>query len=584
MPLLTEYQRKRDFRATPEPKGRREKSRLPIFVVQRHAASRLHFDFRLEINGALASWAVPKGPPEERGEKRLAIHVEDHPLDYANFEGDIPKGNYGAGNVQIWDRGTFEVEGAEGAARQVERGDLKFSLQGERLSGRFALVKMRRSERGNEWLLIRKTAVEDGKHPATGSEPKGAGAKGRSPDVRIEAFGELPGAQKAVMLDQVPAQLAILADKPFSSPDWLFEIKWDGERAMAFIRDGEVELRSRSDRNITKEYPELRELAKRVSARKAILDGEVVALDELGRSDFSRIQPRFGVQNPPKMLQEKSPVTYYAFDLLYADGYDLRGVSLENRKEQLRRILLPSERVRFSDHQVEKGVELFELAKRQGLEGFIAKRRDSLYAGRRSPQWLKFKIVRDTDVVIGGFTAPRKNRDHFGALMMGLYDEKKELQYIGSVGTGFTQESLDRTVKTLMALKTAKSPFRETPRLKESITWVKPRLVARIKYGNWTNDKKLRQPVFMGFQEDRSPEGCTLVEQAFANPPEKTAVASKEAAKTSRKARGALEKKAAPGRAVTTGGNTFGPYDLERELVTGKRESVEALLGGKSSI
>jgi bifunctional non-homologous end joining protein LigD len=591
MAPLTEYRRKRDFRATPEPKGRREKSRLPIFVVQRHAASRLHFDFRLEINGALASWAVPKGPPEERGEKRLAIHVEDHPLDYANFEGDIPKGNYGAGNVQIWDRGTWEVEAPPSAAEQVQRGDLKFSLQGERLRGRFALVKMRRSERGNEWLLIRKTddagteetpARSAGDGGTNGDVRKPTARKARDSGLRIKAFGELPGTRKLAMPDEVPVQLATLADKPFSNPDWLFEIKWDGERATAFIRDGEVELRARSGRNITAEYPELRELAKRITARKAIVDGEVVVLDESGRSEFARIQQRFGVQNPPKSLQEKAPVTYYAFDLLYADGYDLRGVPLEDRKEELRRILLPSERVRFSDHQVEKGVELFEVARRQGLEGIIAKRRDSVYSGRRSPQWLKFKIVRDTDVVIGGFTAPRKSRDHFGALLMGLYDGKKQLEYIGSVGTGFTQESLDRIFRTLSGLKVDKSPFLDPPRLKESVTWVKPTLVARIKYGNWTNDKKLRQPVFMGFQEDRPPEGCTLKEQVFAQPPEKTEVAVKRAGASGR----VLARKGSdtPERPVGPAGGSasIGAGDLERELIDGNGESIQVELHGKA--
>jgi bifunctional non-homologous end joining protein LigD len=578
---LTEYRRKRNFRATPEPKGRREQSGRPIFVVQRHAATRLHFDFRLEINGALASWAVPKGPPEERGEKRLAIHVEDHPLDYAHFEGEIPKGNYGAGQVQIWDRGTFEVEGRESAAEQVARGDLKFSLEGQRLRGRFALVKMRNSQRGNEWLLIRKTGPEAGESAAESAV--GAGARGAKPGiagVRMGAFGDLPEAKKVPMPDQVPVELATLADEPFSSPDWLFEIKWDGERALAFIRDGEVELRARSARDITPEYPELRELAKRVNARKAILDGEIVVLDDSGRSEFARIQPRFGVVNPPRSLQEKSPVTYYAFDLLYADGYDLRGVSLELRKEELRKILSPSERVRFSDHQVEKGVELFEVAKQQGLEGIIAKRRDSVYAGRRSPQWLKFKIVRDTDVVVGGFTAPRKTRDHFGALLMGLYDENKQLEYIGSVGTGFTQESLDRTFKTLSRLKVAKSPFRQVPRLKELITWVKPELVARIKYGNWTNDGKLRQPVFVGFQEDRLPRECRLPGQEFAHPARE---AKKVTGEPRNKPRGRKTAGAAKSAPLPAGAsrNSWPSEHLEAELASGHGESIEVELGGK---
>ena len=264
--------------------------------------------------------------------------------------------------------------------------------------------------------------------------------------------------------------LATLADKPFSNPDWLFEIKWDGERALAFVRDGEVEFRSRSDRDITQEYPELKDLPKTLNARKGILDGEVVVLDEAGRSDFLRIQQRFGVLNPSVRLQQTVPVTYYAFDLLYYDGYDLRNVALESRKELLRSLLTPSERVRFSDHQNEKGIELYEVAKQQGLEGIIAKRRDSIYSGKRSSLWLKFKIVQDIDVVIGGWTAPRKSREHFGALLMGLYDADGELEYIGSVGTGFTQDLLNSIYKTLQRLHTTDCPFRVEPKLRKRCT------------------------------------------------------------------------------------------------------------------
>lgn len=579
---LSEYRRKRNFRETPEPKGRREQSRQPIFVVQRHAATRLHFDFRLEINGALASWAVPKGPPEERGEKRLAIHVEDHPLDYANFEGEIPKGNYGAGQVQIWDRGTFEVDGPPSAAEQIERGDFKFTLHGQRLQGRFGLVKMRNSQRGNEWLLIRKNDPGTGGMAAKSVASDGSDrSKPQASGVPIEAFGELPGAKKAPMPDQVSVELATLADKPFSNPDWLYEIKWDGERALGYIRDGDVELRSRSGRNITAEYPELKALAKRTNVRKAILDGEIVVLDESGRSEFARIQPRFGVLNPPLSLQQKAPVTYYVFDLLYADGYDLRGVPLDQRKEELRKILSPSERVRFSDHQVEKGVELFEVAQKQGLEGIIAKRRDSSYTGKRTPQWLKFKIVRDTDVVIGGWTAPRKSREHFGALLMGLYDEENQLEYVGSVGTGFTQETLDRTFKRLSELATGKSPFRVAPRLKEKITWVKPSLVARIKYANWTDDRKLRAPVFMGFQEDREPQDCTLSDQEFARPAKKTEAAPEEAKRSSSRPRKENTGAPASSRSAPTSQNYLSSDELEKELAGGKRESIEVELAGK---
>ena len=534
MCALADYKRKRNFAATPEPKGHLQKSAMPIFVVQRHAARRLHYDFRLEVNGALASWAVPKGPPEQPGEKRLAVHVEDHPIDYAKFEGEIPKGNYGAGQVQIWDKGTYEVEGPEPATAQIERGDFKFRLHGERLNGRFVLVKIRRSERGNEWLLIRKdsdVAPPTVKHP----EKQPSKSSGKAAELTQKAIlnpEELAGAKKAAMPDHVSVTLATLAEKPFSSPDWLFEIKWDGERAVAFIRDGEVELRSRSGRNITPEYPELKGLPKTLNARKAIVDGEIVVLDEAGRSDFMRIQQRFGVQNPSRQLQQTVPVTYYAFDFLYYDGYDLRNVALESRKELLRSLLTPSERVRFSDHQMEKGIELYEVAKQQGLEGIIAKRRDSPYPGKRSSLWLKLKIVRDIDVVIGGWTAPRRSREHFGALLMGLYDADGNLEYIGSVGTGFTQDSLDRTYQQLKALETPESPFRLSPKVKEAVHWVKPQLVARVKFGQWTHDKKLRAPVFLGFQEDRDARDCRFDNQVT---PEVAAPAGASVGETSKR-------------------------------------------------
>jgi bifunctional non-homologous end joining protein LigD len=484
---LADYERKRNFAATPEPKGRPKKSAMPIFVVQRHAARRLHYDFRLEVNGALASWAVPKGPPEERGEKRLAVHVEDHPIDYAKFEGEIPKGNYGAGQVQIWDKGTYEIEGPETAAAQIERGDFKFRLHGERLNGRFVLVKMRHSDRGNEWLLIRK---ETDAAPPTAQQAGRPMSTGKTAELTRKAIvnpEELPGAKKSPMPDQVPVALATLADKPFSNPNWLFEIKWDGERALAFVRDGEVELRARSGRNITQEYPELKNLPKTLNARKAILDVR---------------------------LQQIAPVTYYVFDLLYYDSYDLRNVALESRKELLRSLFTPSDRVRFSDHQNEKGIELYEVARQQGLEGIIAKRRDSVYPGKRSSLWLKLKIVQDIDVVIGGWTAPRKSREHFGALLMGLYGADGNLEYIGSVGTGFTQDLLNSIYKTLQVLHTTGCPFRVQPKLKEAAHWVKPQLVARVKFGQWTHDKKLRAPVFLGFQEDRAASDCRFEDEA----------------------------------------------------------------------
>lgn len=508
MRALRDYQKKRDFRTTKEPKGRRLASeKAPIFVVQRHAARRLHFDFRLQVGGTLASWAVPKGPPEAIGEKRLAIHVEDHPIEYAKFEGDIPAGNYGAGHVDIWDDGTFQVEGPIPAAEQIEKGEIKFRLMGKRLNGLFVLVKMQRSSRGNEWLFIRRSGSGSAADLAPQKYAREAGATGGSSSA-VDAKN-LDGARKSDMPSSIPVALAQLADEVFASPEWLFEIKWDGERALAFIQDGEVEFRSRSGRNITPEYPELKSVVKQLNARKAIVDGEIVALDDEGRSDFTKLQPRFGVSKPPVSLQQKNPVTYYIFDLLYCDGFDLRNSPLEKRKELLQKLLRPSEKIRYSDHVIEKGTELFEIARERRLEGIIAKRRDSPYIGKRTSAWLKFKIVHDLDVVIGGWTEPRKSRDCFGALLMGMYFGRR-LKYIGSVGTGFNRAMLERTRKTFDSLAVAESPFDTIPRLREIAHWVKPELVARVKYGQWTKDKKLRQPVFLGFQEDRSASDCRV--------------------------------------------------------------------------
>jgi bifunctional non-homologous end joining protein LigD len=508
MRALTDYQKKRNFRATKEPKGRRlGVEKAPVFVVQRHAARRLHFDFRLQVGGSLASWALPKGPPEEVGEKRLAIHVEDHPIEYAEFQGDIPAGNYGAGHVHLWDEGTFQVEGPLPAAEQIAKGEIKFRLMGKRLNGTFVLVKMQRSSRGNEWLFIRRSGSESAAEPESQKRGREAATKGASSSL-VDAKN-LDGAKKSDMPANISVALAQLSGEVFASPEWLFEIKWDGERALAFIQDGEVEFRSRSGRNITPQYPELKSVVKQLNARKAIVDGEVVALDEEGRSDFTKIQPRFGVSNPPASLQQKNPVTYYLFDLLYCDGFDLRSSPLEKRKQLLQRLLRPSDKIRYSDHVVEKGTELFEIAKERRLEGIIAKRPDSPYIGKRTSSWLKFKIVHDLDVVIGGWTEPRKSRDYFGALLMGMYFGKA-LKYIGSVGTGFDRAMLQRTRKTLDGLAASESPFDTTPRLPEIAHWVKPELVARVKYGQWTKDKKLRQPVFLGFQQDRSASDCRV--------------------------------------------------------------------------
>jgi bifunctional non-homologous end joining protein LigD len=565
MRALGDYKNKRDFRATKEPQGRRPGAEsVPIFVVQRHAARRLHFDFRLLAGRTLASWAVPKGPPEEIGEKRLAIHVEDHPIEYAKFQGDIPAGNYGAGRVDLWDEGTFQVEGPLSAAEQIEKGELKFRLLGKRLNGMFVLLKMQRSSRGNEWLFIRRRDSGSPTEPESqkrGPETATHGAKNFVFDPK-----NVDGAKSSAMPARISVTLAQLADEAFANPQWLFEIKWDGERALAFIRNGAVEFRSRSGRNITAEYPELKSVVKQLNARQAIVDGEIVALDSEGRSDFMKIQPRFGVSNPPLSLQQKNPATYYLFDLLYCDGFDLRNSPLEKRKELLQQLLRPSDQIRYSDHITGNGIELFKIAKQRQLEGIIAKRRDSPYAGKRTSSWLKFKIVHDLDVVIGGWTEPRNSRDHFGALLMGMYSGKT-LKYIGSVGTGFDRAMLERTRKVLDSLVVAESSFEPTPRLRETAHWVKPELVARVKYGEWTKDKKLRQPVFLGFQEDRSASDCRVEAEVpqSENPPAKP--------------RDVQAPRAKRVQAVSSG--LTGAKQLQAELSAGSGETLNVELEGR---
>ena len=521
MTSLTEYQNKRKFHLTPEPRGKTQGKAGNRFVVQEHHARRLHYDFRLEVGGVLKSWAVPKGPSMDPADKRLAIQTEDHPLEYRKFEGTIPAGNYGAGQVSIWDEGTFEMEGPLTAQQQIDRGELKLNLRGRKLQGSFVLVKIRSRESGSnagrEWLLIkhaddsaragwRLEVASDG--DSAPAKPERAAAPARK---QRSAKVEMPeGARKAPMPEMIRPALATLGDKAFSSPDWLFEIKWDGVRTLARIKDGKSRLWSRSAREITQEYPEMADLAAHVNARDAWLDGEIVVLDGEGRSDFQRLQLRFGVQRPSKQLIESTPTVFYVFDILYLDGYDLHKVPLIERKELLRRVLREDSRIRYSDHVLEKGEEIYQLAVTRNLEGLVAKRIDSPYHEGRSSSWMKIKLDVDISAVIGGWTAPRGSREYFGALLLGLYDEKGALQFIGGVGTGFTRETQRLLWPKLQKLKTQKSPFAEPPATREERFWVKPESVARVKFSSWTQERHLRAPRYLGLQDDRPATDCTF--------------------------------------------------------------------------
>jgi bifunctional non-homologous end joining protein LigD len=501
---LTEYQRKRDFSKTPEPKGAPEPSGHHRFVVQKHWATRLHYDFRLEMEGVLVSWAIPKGPTLNPAERRLAAHVEDHPVSYYDFEGTIPKGEYGGGTVMVWDWGTYELEDST-PAESLRRGEVKFRLHGERLRGRYALVRTR-SEK--DWLLIKKrdedadpgfdietfaTSVKSGRtkeeiergHDAVWSSNRGNGVGG---------LIDLSKAEKGPMPSSVDPMKADLVDKAFDDDRWLFEIKWDGIRLISFIRQGGVTLQTRRGRQVDAEYPQLRALPDLVTLKEAVLDGEIVALDAHGRPSFQLLQNRG---------KQSVALQYVVFDIVYADGQRLFKVPLEDRKRLLQDILRPSPLVRYSEHVVGEGKAFFRAARSKRLEGIVAKLRESAYLpGVRSDSWRKIKIISEQEVVIGGFTQPRNSRKHFGAILVGVYDGG-DLRYVGHAGGGFDEKTLADVHRQLEPLVVSKSPFHGAPpKANEKPTWVKPMLVAEVKFAEWTKDGLMRQPVFLGMRDD----------------------------------------------------------------------------------
>ena len=585
MASLQEYRKKRHFKETPEPSGKVSRRGGNRFVVQEHHARRLHYDFRLEVNGVLKSWAVPKGPSLNPADKRLAVQTEDHPLEYRTFEGTIPAGHYGAGEVAIWDSGTYVPEGGMTAAEQIERGELKFTLHGKKLKGSFVLVRIRSRGDGSkkEWLLI--------KHRDRAADTSGPAGRAAEPMLPVRSktekvdergnFGprpEIPEGAKKAALPETPPQVALatLAENPSSDPRWIFEIKWDGIRTLARIHNGNVRLWSRAKRDITPEFPELSGITAAVDAREALLDGEVVVLDGTGRSDFQRLQSRMGVRNPSPKLLSTEPVVYYVFDILYCDGYDLRGIPLIERKEFLKRILRPTGVLRYSDHQVGEGEKLFKLADKQHLEGIIGKQAASVYPDGRTTAWLKYKMEKEVDAVVGGWTEPRGSREYFGALLLGLYDGA-ELKFAGGIGSGFTVGAQKQLWPRLQALKTNVCPFAGRPATREKATWVKPKLVARARFGGWTEGTHLRQPRFAGLQEDRDPRECTLEKETMAPVDQEQAGGSEKS--TTRRA-GHSRSRGAESSKVPT--NKAAPSDaFEKELAEGSAEEMFADVDGQ---
>jgi bifunctional non-homologous end joining protein LigD len=496
---LGDYSRKRKFAKTPEPPPPPAALAASAnrFCVQRHSARRLHYDLRLELNGVLLSWAVPKGPTLDPEEKRLAVHVEDHPIAYGEFEGTIPAGNYGAGSVLLWDRGTYELLGSHSAEKQLERGDFKFRLHGEKLMGEFALVKIKRSEKGNEWLLIKKKDFAAKLGWDAESDLRSVGG--------VSDPALLAGALEAKVPVEVTPMMAFSSASLPQGPDWLYEIKWDGVRALCFLEGKKVRLTGRSGKAMEAQYPELAGIAQQLNARTAVLDGEIVAFDAKGVPSFAEIQPRIGARpQNVNALSKTNPVTFFAFDLVYLEGYDLRQVALIERKRMLSSRISAGGVLRFSEHFPE-GENLLQAAREKGLEGVVAKSASSRYEFKRSASWIKVKVVAQQDFVICGFTA--LERQYFGSLVLGVY-ERGKLHYVGNVGTGFTEDSLKRIHAQLQKLVIKKSPFAEVPKIPGETTWVKPQLVAAVRFNAWTRDDRLRAPVFLGLRDDISPEEC----------------------------------------------------------------------------
>jgi bifunctional non-homologous end joining protein LigD len=573
---LAEYKRKRDFKKTAEPTGKplpKKVQGASRFVIQKHAARRLHYDFRLEMEGVLKSWALPKGLPWKRGEKHLAVEVEDHPIEYEDFEGVIPEGQYGGGTVMVWDRGTYYVYG-EQPLKSLREGKLHLVLDGEKAKDEWTVVRIRRDNEKNQWLILKTGAdatpisaklddqsvktgrtmkqiadardaewqsnrvddqsatsqfkarikkaikkkendeeVEQAGSPAVASAQAGGRLPNAKPGNRSgrPTISSLPNLSSAKPRFIEPMK-AKLVEKPPATDDWVYELKFDGIRLIAVKADKRVSLLSRNENELSGRFPAIVEAIKNLPAREFVIDGEVVALDNEGRSSFQLLQAL-------QMEGRKRPVYFYAFDLLQLDGKSLLGLQLEARKKFLEELCAGAgDPIRYSGVIGSDAKRLLEEVERRGLEGLIGKQRNSVYEpGRRSGAWIKLKCVNEQEFVIGGYTPPQGARKHFGAILVGYYDNNK-LVSAGKVGTGFTAKSLSILHKKLQKEARNECPFVDlpskqngqwvqgiTPSMMRKMHWVNPKFIAQIKFAEWTRDGKLRAPVFLGLREDKKP-------------------------------------------------------------------------------
>ncbi|XGC81172.1 DNA ligase D [Bdellovibrio bacteriovorus] len=507
---LREYNKKRNFKDTPEPKHAPRKAKSKdhplMFVVQEHHASRLHYDFRLEYNGVLKSWAVPKGPSNDPTVKRLAVETEDHPLSYGNFEGVIPEGNYGAGRVYIWDTGIWEPIG--NPREGLKKGHLEFKLKGKHLHGQWMLIKTSRPASGDksQWLLVKRTDAYANTEPLVPVEdPKTGKVSKQRKTTEPVAEKKSAKSKKKARVKKLPGfispQLAELVKEPPEGENWVHETKFDGYRTQAHIQDGKAVLYTRNGLNWSQKYPVITSELRALPVINAILDGEVVWLDDEGRSDFQKLQNSLKTKESKRLI-------YYVFDLLFIDGVDCRSFPLRERKHRLEKILAEFDNpiIRYSDHVDGSGADLFEAACNYQLEGLVSKDLEAPYRSNRNSGWVKTKCKLHQEFVIGGYTSGEGSRNGgFGALLLGVYEDGK-LRYVGKVGTGFTERSLMDIHKKLRTREISKSPFDIKSPQGRGVHYIKPGLVAEVSFGQWTSDKILRTAVFHGLREDKPAE------------------------------------------------------------------------------
>jgi bifunctional non-homologous end joining protein LigD len=600
---LRPYRTRRRFDRTPEPQGSAGRQKGNLYVIHKHAASHLHYDLRLQLEDTLKSWAVPKGPSLDPTQKRLAVHVEDHPLEYGKFEGAIPKGEYGAGKVILWDRGRWQPKGDP--SRDYRKGRMKFTLEGEKLRGGFNLVRMggKAGEDGKNWLLIKERDVEA--KPGSGDallqerpesvlsgrtleemspnsrDAKSAGAEARRkadpPPDGGKKIAPPPAAPKQKLPRTVAMELATPVEEAPAGEEWLHEIKLDGYRAICRIRDGRAEFLTRRGNDWSGRLATLAAAAAALPVDEALLDGEIVKVTPEGRTSFQALQNSFAGE-------DAAGVSYFAFDLMHLNGHTLAPLPLAVRKEALRRLLEAggSERIRYSDHVVGRGPEFFGEACRRGLEGIVSKRKDAPYRTGRGRDWLKIKCFHRQEFVIAGFTEPEGSREGLGALLLGVHDAQGSLVYCGRVGTGFTGAVLRDLQSRLARLERQEPPFALPPRGSRArgVHWVRPVLAAEVRFSEWTKDGLLRQPSFQGLREDKQTQEIvrerTLPVAAIPGAQKRLDPSASPAAKTTGASR---KKRAASPAARTTGASGRGKVSRGAASRAGKAPGDARIAG-----